>query len=122
MITENQDLAGRAIGAAIAVHKALGPGLLESAYETCLCIEFTHLGITFERQKAVPITYRGESIDDAYRLDFLVENQLILELKAVDQLEPIHTAQVLTYLRLTGHKTALLINFNAPILRSGIKR
>jgi GxxExxY protein len=122
MTGDKQDLAGQVIGAAIEVHKALGPGLLESAYEACLAIEFTHLGISFVRQKAVPIVYRSESIDDAYRLDFLLENQLILELKAVERIEPIHTAQVLTYLRLTGHKTALLINFNAPVLRSGIKR
>ena len=115
-------LANRVIGAAIEVHKHLGAGLLESAYEACLAIELTRLGIKFERQKLLPISYKGQSVDAAYRLDYLVEGKLILELKAVEKLEPIHTAQALTYLRLTGCKLALLLNFNSPILRDGIKR
>ena len=115
-------ITNRVIGAAIEVHKRLGPGLLESAYVACLAIELQHLGLPFERQKSVPIQYRGQSIDAAYRLDFLVASQLILELKSADRLDPIHTAQVLTYLRLTGLKLALLINFNVPLLRDGLKR
>ena len=117
-----EDLAGRVIGAAINVHKHLGPGLLESAYEACLAIEFRHMGIPFEQQKILPITYRNESVDDAYRLDFVVNGELILEIKSAEVLAPIHIAQTLTYLRLTKIKTALLINFNVPLLRDGIKR
>ena len=119
---ETEHLASRVIGAAIEVHKQLGPGLLESAYETCLAIELAHLGLPFERQKPLPIVYRGKAIDAAYRLDFVVADRLVLELKSVERLEPIHTAQVLTYLRLTGSKLALLINFNVPLLRDGLKR
>jgi GxxExxY protein len=119
---EREDIANRVIGAAIEVHKHLGPGLLESAYEACLAIELTHLGLPFERQKILPLHYRGQSVDAAYRLDFVVAGQLILELKSIDQLEQIHTAQVLTYLRLTRLKLALLINFNVPLLRDGLKR
>ena len=115
-------IANRVIGAAIEVHKRLGPGLLESAYEACLAIELQHLALSFERQKSVPLQYRGQSIDAACRLDFPVASQLVVELKSVGQLEPIHTAQVLTYLRLTGLKLALLINFNVPLLRDGLKR
>ncbi|MDF9833669.1 GxxExxY protein [Ereboglobus sp. PH5-5] len=122
MSLDRDDLAGRVIGAAIAVHKHLGPGLLEPAYETCLAIELRHLGIPFERQKILPITYRDEDINDAYRIDFVINNELILELKAVETLMPIHTAQTLTHLRLANIKTALLINFNVPLLRDGIKR
>ena len=119
---EDNILTGRVIGAAIAVHKFLGPGLLESAYESCLAIELKGLGIPFERQKALPIVYKNETIDAAYRLDFVIGNELILELKAVEKIESIHTAQVLTYLRLTNLKRALLINFNTSILRDGIRR
>lgn len=122
MSLEKEDLAGRVIGAAIAVHKHLGPGLLESTYETCLAIELRHLNIPFEQQKILPIKYRGETVNDAYRLDFVINNELILELKSVDRLAPIHTAQTLTYLRLTNIKTALLINFNMALLRDGIQR
>jgi GxxExxY protein len=122
MSAENEGLTGKVIGSALAVHKHLGPGLLESAYETCLAIELTYLAIPFERQKHLPIHYRGQAVDAAYRLDFIVNRELILELKSIDRIEPIHTAQVLTYLRLTGLRLALLINFNVPLLRDGIKR
>ncbi len=122
MTEEREDIANRVIGAAIEVHKHLGPGLLESAYEACLAIELTHLDLPFERQKILPLHYRGQSVDAAYRLDFVVAGQLSLELKSIDQLEQIHTAQVLTYLRLTRLKLALLINFNVPLLRDGLKR
>jgi len=116
------DLTGEVIGAAIEVHKALGPGLLESAYEECLCHELKLRGIEFERQVDLPIEYKGTKLDCAYRMDIVADDQLIVELKSCESLQPIHQAQLLTYLKLTGHKVGLLINFNVPILRQGIKR
>jgi len=116
------DLSGEVISAAIEVHKILGPGLLESAYEECLCRELELRQIPYERQKELPIEYKGIKLDCGYRLDVLVENRLLLELKACDALQPIHKAQLLTYLKLTGIKVGLLINFNVPILKQGIKR
>ncbi len=117
-------LTGLVIGAAIEVHKALGPGLLESAYEECLCreLELELKGIPFERQKELPIEYRGAKLDCGYRLDIVVAGRLILELKACESLQPIHEAQLLTYLKLTGIKYGLLINFNVPVLKDGIRR
>jgi GxxExxY protein len=115
-------LTGDIIGAAIEVHKILGPGLLESAYEECLCHELGLRGIPFERQKELPIEYKGISLDCSYRLDIVVANNVILELKACESLEPIHEAQLLTYLKLTAIKLGLLINFNVPVLKEGIKR
>src|SRR5579862_8258745 len=103
-----EDIAHKVIGAAIEVHKHLGPGLLESAYESCLAIELGQLGLSSEKQKPLPVLYKGHAADAAYRLDFLVAGKLILELKTVERFEPIHTAQVLTYLRLTGLRLALL--------------
>ena len=116
------DLTGQVIGAAIEVHKALGPGLLESTYEECLCVELGLRTISYERQKEVPIKYKGAALDCAYRLDIVVPNKLIVELKACDSIEPIHEAQLLTYLKLTGIKVGLLINFNVTLLKEGIKR
>ncbi|MDQ7837592.1 MAG: GxxExxY protein [Thermodesulfobacteriota bacterium] len=116
------DLTGEVISAAIEVHKILGPGLLESAYEECLCRELELRQILYDRQKELPIEYKGIKLDCGYRLDVLVENRLVLELKACDALQPIHKAQLLTYLKLTGIKVGLLINFNVPILKQGIKR
>ena len=107
-------LTGKVIGAAIEVHKALGPGLLESVYEECLCHEFT-LKTVFERQKELPVEYKGLKLSIGYRIDLLVQDQLILELKACDAIQPIHEAQLLTYLKLSGIKYGLLINFNTPI-------
>ena len=115
-------LTGDIIGAAIEVHKILGPGLLESAYEECLCHELELREIPYERQKELPIEYKDVTLDCGYRLDVVVTNRLILELKACERLEPIHEAQLLTYLKLTGIKVGLLINFNVPMLRQGIKR
>jgi GxxExxY protein len=115
-------LTGEVIGAAIEVHKRLGPGLLESAYEECLCRELELRGIHYERQKELPIEYKGVKLDCGYRLDIVVEESLILELKACEQLEPIHEAQLLTYLKMTGIEVGLLINFNIPILKDGIRR
>jgi len=116
------DLTGRVIGAAIEVHESLGPGLLESVYEECLCRELTLRKIAFQRQYALPLEYKGIKIDCSYRLDILVPGELIIELKSCEEILPIHRAQLLTYLRLTGIKVGLLINFNVPILKDGIVR
>jgi GxxExxY protein len=121
MIKENE-LSNKIIGAAIEVHKILGPGLLESAYEECLCRELDLNGINFERQKPLPVNYKGTHLDCGYRLDIIVENCVIVELKCVENLIPIHIAQLLTYLRLTNLKLGLLINFNVAVLKEGIKR
>ena len=110
------------IGAAIEVHKHLGPGLLESAYEECLAKELSLRGIAFERQKPIPLVYKDLSLDCGYRLDFSVAGLVIVELKAVEQLLPIHEAQVLSYMRLSGHPLGLLINFHVPLLHKGIRR
>ena len=110
------------IGAAIEVHKQLGPGLLESAYEECLCHELTARKMIFERQKPVPLVYKEAKLDCGYRLDLLVEGRIVVELKAVDGLGPIHEAIILTYLKLSGHKLGLLINFNVSLLKDGIRR
>jgi GxxExxY protein len=119
---EINQLTGEVIGGAIEVHKTLGPGLLESAYEECLCRELELRTIPFERQKELPIEYKGVKLDCGYRLDVVVADKLILELKACEKLEPIHEAQLLTYLKLTGIKLGLLINFHVPSLKDGIKR
>ena len=116
------ELTGKVIGAAIEVHKALGPGLLESAYEECLSHELGLSRMRFERQKPLPVEYKGVKLDCGYRLDLVVENQLIVELKACESLLPVYEAQLLTYLKLTKIKVGLLINFNLPVLKEGIKR
>ena len=121
-MSENNALTGKVIGAAIEVHKALGPGLLESAYEECLCHELELRSIPFERQKELQIEYKGVKLDSGYRLDLLVEDKLVLELKSCNAFEPIHEAQLLTYLKLSGSELGLLINFNVPVLKEGIKR
>jgi GxxExxY protein len=110
------------IGAAIEVHRFLGPGLLESAYEACLAYELSHRGLQFERQKPLPIIYKQVNLDCGYRLDFMVEQVVIIELKSVDQLLPIHDAQLLSYLKLANSQVGLLINFNTRLLRQGIHR
>ena len=120
-MNENQ-LSHEIIGAALEVHKALGPGLLESAYEECLAREFALCSLAFERQVSLPVNYKGTAVDAGYRLDFLVSGLVVVELKAVDALLPIHDAQVLTYLRLSQRKLGMLINFNTVRLRDGIKR
>ena len=116
------DLTGEVIGAAIEVHNALGPGLLESAYEKCLCRELSLREVRYLTQKEIPLFYKGEDIYCGYRLDFIVEDCLILELKACDKLQPVHEAQLLTYLKLAKIKVGLLINFNVSVLKDGIKR
>jgi GxxExxY protein len=110
------------ISAAIEVHKTLGPGLLESTYEECLYRELEIKGIPDERQKELPVEYKGLHLSCGYRIDLLVAGRLILELKACESIERIHQAQLLTYLKLTGLKVGLLINFNVPVLKNGIKR
>jgi GxxExxY protein len=122
MIKKEDLFSKEIVGAAIEVHRNLGPGLLESAYEECLCREFAIRRFAFERQKPLPVSYKGVKLDCGYRVDVVVEKLVILELKAVDRIEPIHEAQLLTYLKLSGLKLGLLINFNVPILKNGIKR
>jgi len=116
------NLTERVIGAAIEVHRQLGPGLLESVYEACLCSELKSVGAQVQRQVALPITYKGMLIEEGLRLDLLVEGSLIVELKAVEALLPIHSAQVITYLKLSKLPAGLLLNFNVTTLRQGIKR
>ena len=110
------------IGAAIAVHRELGPGLLESTYEACLMVELTERGVAVERQKSLPVNYRGVRIDCGYRIDLLVGNEVVVELKAVEGVMPIHEAQMLTYLRLSGLHVGLLLNFNVLLMKDGIRR
>lgn len=112
----------RVIGGTIEVHRAFGPGLMESAYEECLCRELTLRGLTFRRQVEVPLEYKGIKLACGYRLDLLVEESVILELKTVEKILPVHEAQLLTYLRLTELRLGLIVNFNVPVLRQGIRR
>jgi GxxExxY protein len=116
------DVTETVIGAAISVHKELGPGLLESAYEACLVYELAERKLKIERQKGLPVVYRGVHLDCGYRIDLLVENQVVVEIKAVERLEPIHEAQLLSYLKLSGCEVGLLINFNVKVLKAGIRR
>ncbi|MEQ8821442.1 MAG: GxxExxY protein [Sumerlaeia bacterium] len=118
----NDRLTGEVIAAAIEVHRFLGPGLLESAYQGCLATELDLRRLGYRREVELPLIYKGNAVDCSYRLDFVVEEKLVLELKSVTSLEPIHHAQVLTYLRLSSYHRALLINFNVPLLKDGIKR
>ena len=116
-------LARQALDCAFRVHKALGPGLLESAYKACLAIELRKLGLSVEIEFPCPLVYEGEKVCDVgYRMDLLVEQELVLEIKAVEALIPVHQAQLLSYLRLSNKRLGLLINFNVPMLRDGIKR
>lgn len=110
------------IASAIAVHRELGPGLLESAYEACLAYELAERGLNVERQRALPVSYRGVSVECGYRMDLLVEQAVVVELKSVERLEPIHEAQLLSYLKLSGCQVGLLINFNVKLLKHGIRR
>ena len=116
------ELTEKIIGAAIEVHKALGPGLLESAYEGCLAHELSLANVYFERQVPLPVVYKSLQLDCGYRIDFLVEKTVVVELKAVEGLQPVHQAQLLTYLKLGGWPIGLLINFNVAVLKKGIKR
>ena len=118
----NYDLTGIILKKAYEVHTALGPGLLESTYEECLCYELSRYGLQVERQKTLPIEYKGIKVENGYRMDIVVENKVVIELKSVEALLPIHTAQLLTYLKLSKIKCGLLINFNVKSLKEGIKR
>ncbi len=120
--TEVEQVATEVVDAAMAVHVALGPGLLESVYEACLCHELAQRKVPSESQVSLPVTYRGLRLDAGLRLDLVVDNRVIVELKAVDGMQPVHEAQLLTYLKLTGMRLGLLINFNCALLRDGIKR
>ena len=116
------DITYKIIGCAYEVHKILGPGLLESTFETCLCYELEKQGLKFEKQKELMINYKGTTLNNGYRIDILVEDSIVLELKSVENLLPIHTAQILTYLKLSEHNLGLLINFNVTNLQNGIHR
>ena len=115
-------LTDKIIGAAIEVHKYLGPGLLESAYETCLAYELNALGLKAEQQKPLPVIYKDIFLDHGYRIDLLVEGTVIVELKTVEEITDVHKAQILSYLKFSGCKTGLLINFNVALLKNGIQR
>ncbi len=117
-----KDLSEKIIGAAIEVHKHLGPGLLESVYQTCLAQEFSLRNLHFEQEKPLPVQYKGVLLDCGYRLDFIVENKVVVELKTVPEILPVHESQLLTYLQLTNIKVGLLINFYVPVLHKGIRR
>ena len=116
------DLTNMIIGAAIEVHRTIGPGLLESVYQQCLSREFAVRGIPYQRERPIPLDYKGVHLDCGYRIDFLVADRVVLEVKSIETLAPIHTAQLLTYLRVGGWKVGLLINFNVPVLKDGIRR
>jgi GxxExxY protein len=119
---EFDQLSNRVLGAEIEVHRQLGPGLLESTYEACLLFELRQGGIAAEAQVSLPVLYKGARVETGYRIDLLVEKSLIVEIKALEQILPIHTAQLLTYLKLSGLRVGLLINFNVTLLKNGITR
>ena len=121
-VFENNSLTDAIIGAAITVHRELGPGLLESVYEKCLALELIKSGLQVCSQKEIPLTYKGLALESGFRADLIIENKVLVELKSVDQILPVHTAQVLTYLKLSNLRTGLLINFNVQLLKNGIKR
>ncbi len=112
----------KVLGCALEVHRTLGPGLLETVYEKALAQELTDAGLQFAAQVQLPVIYKGRDLGCGFRIDLLVENSVVVELKTVDQLAPIHEAQILTYLKLSGHRIGLLINFNVPLLKHGVKR
>jgi GxxExxY protein len=118
----HRELTDAIIGSAITVHRELGPGLLESVYEKCLAFELADRGLSVSAQKEIPVRYKNLTFDCSFRADLIVENKVLIELKSIDQLTAIHTSQVITYLKPTGLRTALLINFNVPVLKTGLKR
>jgi len=118
----HNELAGRIIGIAIKVHQSLGPGLLESAYKECLTCELTKAGLRIEKEKPVPLVYEEVRLDCGYRIDILVENTIVIEVKSVDSLNDVHLAQTLTYLKIGNYRLGLLLNFNVTMLKQGIKR
>jgi GxxExxY protein len=118
----HNEISKMVIGCAIEVHKVLGPGLLESVYQECLVYELQQNGLQIVKEKPMPVVYKAVTMDKGYRIDILVENKVVVELKTVESLCVIHTAQVLTYLKLGGYKLGILLNFNVPLLKNGIKR
>ena len=120
--TQRDPLTEKVIGAAIDVHRTLGPGLLESVYAECLCYELSECGLKFDRQVNLPISYKNVKLDCGYRMDLVVSESLIIEIKTVEKILPIHEAQLLTVLKLTGLHTGLTVNFNVPVLKDGIRR
>ena len=118
----DESLTKEIIGAAIEVHRELGPGLLESAYEACLCHELSSRGVSFKKQVDLPVEFKGIRLDCGYRMDILVENKVVLELKCVDEINDLHRAQMLTYLKLSKLRIGLLLNFNVPMMKEGIDR
>jgi GxxExxY protein len=122
MIMKERDLTAEIIGGAIEVHRALGPGLLESAYNECLAYELTNRGLFVQRELPMPIIYKEVELDHGYRMDLLVENKVVVELKAIECFTDVHTAQMLTYMKLGGYDLGLLINFHVKLLKNGIKR
>jgi len=118
----DEDLTNRIISSAIEVHRNLGPGLLESAYEECFCRELSLHGLSYERQRPLPLEYKGIKLDCGYRMDVVVDDKVVVELKCVDKITSVHEAQLLTYLRLSRIKTGLIINFYTSVLKDGIKR
>ena len=121
-LSHESGLGERVIGLSIDVHRHLGPGLLESAYEECLCFELKQAGISYQRQVALPIVYKDVRLDCGYRMDIVIQNELIIEIKAVDRILPVHEAQMLTYLRLSRLRAGLLLNFNNVVLKDGLRR
>jgi GxxExxY protein len=121
-LSHESGLGERVIGLSIDVHRHLGPGLLESAYEECLCFELKQTGIGYQRQVTLPIVYKDVRLDCGYRMDIVVQNELIIEIKAVDRILPVHEAQMLTYLRLSRLRAGLLLNFNNVVLKDGLRR
>jgi GxxExxY protein len=119
---KNDELTERIIGLAIEVHRLLGPGLLESTYEECLCLELKRSDVGFKRQVSLPVIYKGLKLDCGYRLDLVVDNRVIVEVKSIERLIPIHEAQLLTYVKLSNIRTGLLLNFNCVVLKDGIRR
>lgn len=121
MLTENE-ISSKVLKAAIEVHKELGPGLLEAIYENCLAFELKEMGLKVKQQEPLPVIYKGNVMDFGYRLDLLIEDKIIVEVKAVEKLNDVHLAQLLTYLKLTKNKLGLLINFNESLLKKGVRR
>jgi len=122
VLAHDSVLSDRVIGIAIDVHRHLGPGLLESAYEECLCHDLKTAGMAYERQVPLPVVYKTVRLNCGYRIDLVVERQLVIEIKSVERFMPIHEAQMLTYLRLSGQKIGLLLNFNSVVLKDGVRR
>ena len=120
-MSEN-DIAHKILGCAFEVHKALGPGLLESAYQECLCYKLQQSGLSFHKEKPMPLIFEGVTLECGYRIDILVENKVVIEIKSIDALNDVHLAQILTYMKLGNYKLGLLLNFNVALLKQGIKR